>query len=132
MEEENRKRAAHYVAEQLSRRRQDDQWLIRETELDPGTVRDFLRGERWPRGGTRRKIEDALDLDRGTLAMVADGWPVAQQGDPVEAAIEASPTLSRAQKLRLRAVYVEMLEDVEDLDEGFESGRLAARRRRSS
>lgn len=116
MDAEARRRAARYVVEQLGRRRQDEQWLVRVSGLDPATVTDFLRGDRWPRSGTRSKIEDALNVDRGTLTLIADGWGAASQEDPIEAAIEASTTLTRAQKLRLRAVYVEMIEGAEGVN----------------
>lgn len=114
MDAERQQRAAQYVAQQLSRQRRDKTWLVVEADLDPGTVTDFLAGTRWPREATRSAIEDALRLERGRIEAVAKGWHAAAEGegDPVEAAIEASPDLTRAQKLRLRAVYAEMLEGV--------------------
>jgi hypothetical protein len=110
MDARQKTRAARFAVEQLGRLRRDPQWLIRQTDLDPGTVADFLKGERWPRTATRSRIEDALGVDRGTLQMIADGWMDEPQEDRVEAAIEASELLTRAQKLRLRAAYVDMLE----------------------
>lgn len=115
MESEQRARAARYAVEQLGRLRQDERWLARQSDLDPATVGDFLKGLRWPRTATRGRIEDALGIQRGTLQLVAEDWHEAQpEGDRVEAAIEASDQLSRAQKLRLRAMYVDMLEGIED------------------
>jgi transcriptional regulator with XRE-family HTH domain len=111
MDAKQKGRAARYAAEWLGRLRQDERWLIRETGLDPGTISDFLNGERWPRTDTRNKIEDALGIGRGTLKSAAEGWlDTEPEGDPVEVAIESSTQLSRAQKLRLRAAYVDMLE----------------------
>lgn len=112
MDIEGQERASRYVAQQLSQRRRDDAWLTVEADLSPDTVVDFLAGKRWPRKATRHAIEDALGLDRGVIEEVAKGWhtPATEEGDPIEAAIEASESLTRAQKLRLRAFYAEMLE----------------------
>lgn len=38
--------------------------------IDPQTFGDFLAGRRWPRLKTLNKIEDALELTRGTLAAI--------------------------------------------------------------
>jgi transcriptional regulator with XRE-family HTH domain len=47
--------------------------LARRTNLDNGTIGDFLRGERWPRSDTLASIERALDLRRGVLESIAAG-----------------------------------------------------------
>lgn len=112
MDADGQRRAARYVVEQLGRLRRDRNWLVRTTGLDPATVADFLDGDRWPRESTRSKIEDALGLERARLVLVADGWAAEDAADPIDAAIEASPVLTRAQKLTLRAHYAEMLEEV--------------------
>jgi transcriptional regulator with XRE-family HTH domain len=49
--------------------------LAREADLDPGTVGDFLAGTRWPRMGTRGRIEKALGIDPGELDRTRRGEP---------------------------------------------------------
>lgn len=111
MDTEARERAGSYVAQRLSQRRRDGDWLQAETELNIDTITDFLNGKRWPRKATRHAIEDALGLDRGEIEAVARGRIVVQdQGDPIDAAIDASEVLTQAQKLRLRSYYADMLE----------------------
>lgn len=52
-------------------------WGVKELSdaaaLDAGTVGDFLSGSRWPRMGTRGKIEIALGWPGGTIAAIAAG-----------------------------------------------------------
>jgi transcriptional regulator with XRE-family HTH domain len=50
--------------------------LMRETGLDPGTVGDFLNGQRWPQAPTRGKIEKALGWPYGRIKQIADGIDV--------------------------------------------------------
>ena len=114
MSEDGRRRAGRYAEKMLGERRKDRTWLVDMTSLDPATVADFLDGKRWPRTGSRNAIEAALGIDQGTLKDVADGWGQVDPGmDPVERAIEESSTLSRGQKLRLRGLYVDMIEEQE-------------------
>ena len=83
--------------------------------VDPGTVRDFVNGERWPQTKSRSAIEDALEVGRGTLELVARGMydPTPEpQGDAVEKAIFGSQ-LTRANAHRLVGIYYGMLEDQE-------------------
>lgn len=114
VDEEGRERAGRYVMALLHRRRKDAAWLMAVTDLSPDTISDFLSGKRWPRVETRQRIEDALDLERGEIVSAVEGLAQASDMDPVEAAIEASSALSRGQKLRLRAEYVDMLESTSE------------------
>lgn len=57
-----------YVAAQLRAKRWKQADLVRETGLDKNTISDFMTGKRKPSLDTLSKIEDALDLIRGTLA----------------------------------------------------------------
>lgn len=62
--------------------------------IDPQTFGDFLAGRRWPRLKTLNKIEDALELTRGTLAAIGeDGDAVQMVGGTLATSweIEASP-----------------------------------------
>lgn len=63
--------------------------------IDPGTLGDFLDGKRWPQGGNRTKIENALDWPIGAIADMADGLPVPQAlrrgGDPVVTSRNPAP-----------------------------------------
>lgn len=47
--------------------------LAREAKLDPGTVNDFLNGQRWPRSTSLGKIETYFDWAPGYLDRVARG-----------------------------------------------------------
>ena len=61
-------------------------WNVRDlaqaADLDPGTVGDFLSGVRWPRTGTRGRLEQALGLTPGTLQRIAEGKPLREQAQP--------------------------------------------------
>lgn len=56
--------------------------LARAADLDPGTVGDFLAGLRWPRMGTRGRIESALDLPAGELQRIRNGEPTVTGQNP--------------------------------------------------
>lgn len=70
------RRASQAVVAWLAHHEQNAAWLARQTKADPGTIGDFLNGNRWPKYGTQGKIEKAVDWPAGTLTAIADG------GDP--------------------------------------------------
>lgn len=76
--EENRTRARAVVASQMARLRMSRADVADRAGIDPGTLGDFLDGRRWPKAPTQGKIEDALELESGTIATVAAGaeWAV--------------------------------------------------------
>jgi hypothetical protein len=41
------------------------------TKADPGTIGDFLNGERWPKLGTQGRIEEALGWPAGIIRQIA-------------------------------------------------------------
>lgn len=74
--------------------------LAREAKLDPGTVVDFLNGDRWPRAGSLGKIEKWLGWAPGTIENTARGLPVTQpnvggtdQDDVAGVLLDVDPTL---------------------------------------
>lgn len=57
--------------------------LARKGNVDPGTVGDFLSGQRWPKLRTQGRIEDALGWPAGTIAAVVNGAePPGSQAEP--------------------------------------------------
>ena len=60
----------------LAHHEQNTAWLARQTKADPGTIGDFLNGNRWPKYGTQGRIEKALGWPAGTLTAIADGGQV--------------------------------------------------------
>lgn len=115
VDEAGRERAARYAVERLARHGWSPAELAMRAGVDPGTVRDFLNGERWPQQKSRTAIENALDLGRGTLELVARGIAGTDpepHGDAVEMAIFGS-RLTRANQHRLVGIYYGMLEDQE-------------------
>lgn len=115
MNEEGRERAGQALADALAARGWNAVDLALHADIpDAATVRTFMAGGSWPWASTRARMERALGLEPGTLDRIAkgsSGRPSADGLDPVESAIEASPNLSRGQKLRLRGLYVDMLDD---------------------
>lgn len=116
--QEERRRAAEYVAQLLANRGWDVRRLAAEARLSPETVQTFVVGEdgirTWPQRPKRAAIEHALGLGEGSLEMVARLMvkPPADEDDemdPVERAIRRS-TLSRANQHRLIGEYFTMLE----------------------
>lgn len=63
---------ADYVAAKLRAKRWKQADLVRETGLDKNTISDFMTGKRKASLDTLGKIEDALDLTRGTLAALGE------------------------------------------------------------
>lgn len=107
------KTAGRFVSARMAALRYDAAKLAAVAEIgDPKTIRDLTDGARWPRVGTLGKVEEALGLDYGTIAAIAAGAQEPSDEDPVDAAIEGSP-LSQSQKLKLRSMYHEMLEENE-------------------
>lgn len=80
---ERQRRASKAVAAWLSKHERNNAWLARQTELDLGTIGDFLNGLRWPKPKTRGRIEKALDWAAGTLLEIADGGPIPRQDGTV-------------------------------------------------
>lgn len=76
---QHQRRASHAVAAWLAHHERNISWLVRQTEIDPGTIGDFLNGNRWPKFKTQGRIEKALGWPAGTLTSVADG---AEAPDP--------------------------------------------------
>lgn len=65
------------VGEEVRRRRGDlgldQQELAEDAGVDPKTLRSLERGERWPRAGSRTKIERALGWPNGALDLLRRG-----------------------------------------------------------
>lgn len=77
---------------------------------DADTVRTFMDGLTWPWAKTRKKLEEAVGMEPGTLEAVARGdRDELEVGDPVVSAIERS-ALSRANRHRLIGTYYDMLD----------------------
>jgi hypothetical protein len=68
------------VSAWLSHHERNTAWLVRQTEADPGTIGDFLNGNRWPKYKTQGRIEKALGWAAGTLTAIADGDEVPELG----------------------------------------------------
>lgn len=113
MSAEERRRAADYALRVMRDRGlgDDSRWLAHLAEVDPSTVRTFLDGETWPRTSSRQAIEKALGLELGMLTAAARGGVPAGR-DAVKVAIEGS-ALTEANRLRLMATYLDMLDDQE-------------------
>lgn len=69
----DRQRAARYVAARRAALGLTQDELAERAEIDPKTVWNLERGERWPRTGTRSKLEAALGWDEGDIHLVAEG-----------------------------------------------------------
>lgn len=67
------RRASRAVGAWLAHAERNAAWLVRQTGSDPGTIGDFLNGNRWPKFKTQGRIEKALGWPAGTLTAVADG-----------------------------------------------------------
>lgn len=70
---EDQRRASRAVATWLSYHERNAAWLVRQTEADPGTIGDFLNGNRWPKFRTQGRIEKALGWPPGAMTAIADG-----------------------------------------------------------
>ena len=73
---EGQRRASKAVAAWLAHHERNQVWLARQTEVDPGTIGDFLGGTRWPKFKTQGRIEKALGWPSGTIVNIADGGPI--------------------------------------------------------
>jgi transcriptional regulator with XRE-family HTH domain len=102
--------AAEYAAQAAARAGLSAAAVAQRANVDPGTVRDFLAGERWPWTSSRARIEKALDLKPGVLELIANGVQLDPDADPVEEAIKASE-LTRGNQHKLIGVYFDMLEE---------------------
>lgn len=93
---ETQRRASRAVARWLSQREHNVAWLVRQTGSDPGTIGDFLNGNRWPKFKTQGRIEKALSWPDGTLTAIGDGDEVSESlfdvgGDTQDAGYVAAP-----------------------------------------
>lgn len=112
MSEDARNAAVKYVYDAMAQAGMDEVALLVTAKVDAGTLRTFLRGDTWPQTPSRTKIENALGLPVGSMVLAARGQLDENIGDAVERAIDASG-LTRSNKLRLKAAYVDMLEEQE-------------------
>ncbi len=56
--------------------------VSRATELDQGTVGDFVNGHRWPIRRTRARLEEFLGLDAGAFQRAYDDTESSEPSDP--------------------------------------------------
>ena len=70
---ESQRNASDAVAAWLAKNRRNPAWLVHATGADPGTIGDFLNGQRWPKLGTQGKIEHALGWPAGTIRLIGNG-----------------------------------------------------------
>ncbi|MDI1289365.1 MAG: helix-turn-helix transcriptional regulator [bacterium] len=61
--------------------------LARKAGIDPGTVRDFLAGNRWPQMSKLAAIEDALGWATGSIDLLANG----ADGDSILTRLDDAP-----------------------------------------
>lgn len=97
---QDQRRASLAVSAWLAHNERNTAWLVRQTEADPGTIGDFLNGNRWPKYKTQGRIEKALGWAPGTLTAIADGAPAPDAtetpvGDDTENAAEVDELLYR-------------------------------------
>lgn len=72
----NQRRASDAVASWLAANYKNNHWLAEAANADPGTIGDFLNGQRWPKVGTQGRIEDALGWPSGTIRQIGNGADV--------------------------------------------------------
>lgn len=70
---QDQRRASRAVTAWLAHHERNTAWLVRQTEADPGTIGDFLNGNRWPKFKTQGRIEKALGWPAGTMTAISDG-----------------------------------------------------------
>jgi hypothetical protein len=70
---QSQRRASLAVSAWLAHHDRNPAWLVRQTKADPGTIGDFLNGNRWPKLGTQGRIEKAIGYPAGELTAIADG-----------------------------------------------------------
>lgn len=73
--------ASQAVAAEMARREWNIADLVKLTSADPGTIGDFINGNRWPKLGTQGKIEKALTWPPGTIRSISLGGPLPAQDD---------------------------------------------------
>lgn len=81
---EGRARARRAVLTWLGEKGKPQSWLARTASVDPGTVNEFLQGNRWPANVTRAKIEAALGWEVGTIMAIAEGATTPEIDPPQE------------------------------------------------
>lgn len=69
----HQRRASDLVGKWLAHNELNNTWLAETAKVDPGTVGDFLAGERWPKIGTQGKIEKALGWPAGVIRQIGNG-----------------------------------------------------------
>ncbi len=91
--------------------------LAKRADLDPGTVDDFVSGDRWIKIRTQGRIEQALGWAPGTMAAIVEGEEppavgAGRQDDdaPDELRFRRPPDLSDAEWARLRTSLQDYLE----------------------
>lgn len=77
---QGQRRASLAVAAWLAHEERNVAWLVRQTGSDPGTLGDFLNGNRWPKFNTQGRIEKALGWPAGTITAIADGAEAPEPG----------------------------------------------------
>lgn len=130
-------RASDAVAAWLASHHRNPAWLVEAARADPGTIGDFLNGQRWPKLGTQGRIEEALGWPAGTIRQIGNGGPVPDgltasdaaparaAEDPVRRAILDDPRLGRREKRVLLQALAAMLEEdgrVDDIDRDDRAG----------
>lgn len=77
---QGQRRASLAVVAWLTHEERNVAWLVRQTGSDPGTLGDFLNGNRWPKFNTQGRIEKALGWPAGTITAIADGAEAPEPG----------------------------------------------------
>lgn len=115
-------RAAQAVASWLAANEQNPTWLVQAAGVDPGTIGDFLNGQRWPKTATQGKIEAALGWPAGSIRQIGAGGdpknagihaPAGSESDPAPGAMAIDELM--AGLLRARAETDRLRDDVRDL-----------------
>lgn len=70
---QSQRKASDQVAAWLAAHQKNYAWLVDATGADPGTIGDFLNGNRWPKTGTQGKIERALGWPSGSIRQIGNG-----------------------------------------------------------
>lgn len=78
---EDQAKAAQAVAAEMAARRWNPSDLAHKAKSDPGTIGDFLNGNRWPKLSTQGKIEEALGWPAGSIRSIALGGDVPKAED---------------------------------------------------
>jgi hypothetical protein len=117
---QDQRRASLAVSAWLAHNERNAAWLVRQTEADPGTIGDFLNGNRWPKFRTQGRIEKALGWPAGTMTEIADGGDVPdhQAGD-VGGATQDAETEDELLYRRPEGLSDEEWERVKEESRGF-------------